>query len=33
MYNSPENVVEATGLPREHLCIRCMTGESPFKRG
>jgi amidophosphoribosyltransferase len=32
-YNSPENVVGATGLPRENLCIRCMTGESPFRRG
>jgi amidophosphoribosyltransferase len=32
-YNSPENVVGATGLPRGHLCIRCMTGESPFRRG
>jgi len=31
-YNSPENVVGATGLPRGHLCIRCMTGESPFQR-
>jgi amidophosphoribosyltransferase len=29
-YNSPENVVKATGLPREYLCIQCMTGESPF---
>jgi amidophosphoribosyltransferase len=32
-YNSPENVVGATELPREHLCIQCMTGESPFRRG
>ena len=32
-YNSPENVVRATRLPREHLCIQCMTGESPFQRG
>lgn len=31
-YNSPENVVGATGLPRGHLCIQCMTGESPFQR-
>jgi amidophosphoribosyltransferase len=31
-YNSPENVVGATGLPREQLCIHCMTGESPFRR-
>jgi amidophosphoribosyltransferase len=32
-YNSPESVVGATELPREHLCIQCMTGESPFRRG
>jgi amidophosphoribosyltransferase len=32
-YNSPESVVGATRLPRENLCIQCMTGESPFKRG
>ncbi|MEE8355127.1 MAG: hypothetical protein V3S09_04800 [Candidatus Bathyarchaeia archaeon] len=32
-YNSPESVVGATELPREHLCIHCMTGESPFQRG
>lgn len=31
-YNSPENVVKATGLPRGNLCIHCMTGESPFQR-
>jgi amidophosphoribosyltransferase len=31
-YNSPESVVESTELPRKHLCIQCMTGESPFKR-
>jgi amidophosphoribosyltransferase len=31
-YNTPESVVGATRLPREHLCIQCMTGESPFKR-
>ena len=31
-YNSPENVVGATQIPREHLCIQCMTGDSPFLR-
>ncbi|UCH57799.1 MAG: hypothetical protein JSV18_02525 [Candidatus Bathyarchaeota archaeon] len=30
-YNSPENVVEAIGLPRDHLCIQCMSGEKPFE--
>jgi amidophosphoribosyltransferase len=32
-YNSPESVVGATRLPREHLCIQCMTGENPIRRG
>ncbi len=31
-YNSPENVVKATDLPREYLCTHCMTGESPFDK-
>jgi len=31
-YNSPESVVGATQLPREHLCIQCMTGENPIRR-
>ena len=30
-YNSPESVVNAIGLPRERLCIHCMTGENPLK--
>jgi len=30
-YNSPENVVNAIGLPESHLCIHCMSGHDPFK--
>ena len=29
-YNSPENVVNAIGLPESHLCIHCMSGHDPF---
>lgn len=29
-YNTVDNVVKAIGLPREHLCTRCITGENPF---
>ena len=30
-YNSPENVVNAIGLPENNLCIHCMSGRDPFK--
>jgi len=30
-YNSPDNVIRAVGLPTAHLCMFCVTGESPFK--
>ena len=29
-YNSPENVVNAIGLPEDHLCVHCMNGRNPF---
>lgn len=29
-YNTVENVIKAVGLPREHLCTKCITGEDPF---
>ena len=29
-YNSPENVVNAIGLPEDHLCVHCMNGCNPF---
>jgi len=32
MYNSEESVLGAVGLPREHICIQCVSGVSPFKR-
>jgi len=28
-YNTIENVV---GLPKEHLCTKCITGEDPFNQ-
>jgi len=31
-YNSPDNVKRAVGLPMSHLCMFCVTGESPFER-
>jgi amidophosphoribosyltransferase len=31
-YNSPENVIEAIGLPENKLCTFCITGKSPFGR-
>jgi len=29
-YLSPEGLVEATGLPRDHFCLACFTGEYPI---
>jgi amidophosphoribosyltransferase len=31
LYNTPENVVEAIGLPGERICTFCITGTDPFK--
>lgn len=31
MYNSPENVVKAIGLPENELCTFCITGKNPFE--
>jgi len=30
-YNSEESVLGAVGLPRDHICIYCVSGRSPFK--
>ncbi|MFH2112104.1 MAG: hypothetical protein ABIJ47_12700 [Candidatus Bathyarchaeota archaeon] len=30
-YNSEESVLSAVGLPRDHICIYCVSGRSPFK--
>ncbi|UCD45968.1 MAG: hypothetical protein JSV27_05640 [Candidatus Bathyarchaeota archaeon] len=30
-YNSPENVVEAIGMPASKLCTLCMSGSNPFE--
>ncbi len=32
MYNSPENVIDAIGLPRGMLCTYCITGENPLEK-
>ena len=32
LYNTPENVVEAIGLPLENICTFCITGVDPFKK-
>ncbi len=32
LYNTPENIVESIGLPRERVCTYCITGVDPFKR-
>jgi amidophosphoribosyltransferase len=31
LYNTPENIVEAIGLPPEWVCTYCITGVNPFK--
>jgi len=31
MYNSEESVLDAVGLPREDICIQCVSGVSPFR--
>ena len=30
-YNSEESVLGAVGLPRDHICIYCVSGRNPFK--
>ena len=30
-YLSPEGLVEATGLSRDHFCLACFTGEYPIE--
>jgi amidophosphoribosyltransferase len=32
MYNTPEAVIEAIGLPEDHLCTYCITGKNPFEK-
>ncbi|MGD0803168.1 MAG: hypothetical protein ABSA11_03745 [Candidatus Bathyarchaeia archaeon] len=32
LYNTPENVVEAIGLPLEKICTFCITGVNPFRK-
>ena len=29
-YNTEENVLEAVGLPKDHICTYCVSGRSPF---
>ena len=30
-YNSEEKILEAVGLPPEHICTYCISGRDPFK--
>ena len=30
-YNSEESVLGAVGLPRDHICLYCVSGRNPFK--
>ena len=30
-YNSEEKILEAVGLPHEHICTYCISGRDPFK--
>jgi len=32
LYNTPENIIKAIGLPPEQVCTYCITGINPFKR-
>jgi amidophosphoribosyltransferase len=31
-YNTPENVINAVGIPIDRLCTKCMTCRDPFKK-
>jgi amidophosphoribosyltransferase len=31
-FNTPENIVESIGLPKDHVCTFCITGVDPFKK-